>query len=454
MKFLITDMRFKFNNLIFTPFILFTLLLFSCKQEETLEVLDKQNFGVHIVKLSKLEFSTGDTIEIYGKIFGVKRGSKVVVFDGTEVPDGGYLGWNDSTIKVKVPEDAINLSAETGLINMSLSNYGNIYIINKESNQLSYEVLRPWYESVISYFVQISLLIYVVFIYLQINKIWKRKHEREVAESQSLVGLSIYIANCVLWVFYYALVQFDDKSLADTSIYIFQGSILFLIGTGIFVKGQRRLGFWNLIKQALRLERKEADYLLKKWFRPANAEAIIGILHQIAMIDEEYDPKEAELIKAFAKEWNIEYNPEKMNLERHKDTEDNYIRLRKTVEKYLDREPPLEQVAQLKDMITTMIQADEKVTYEEEMISSELLPMIENYLKGDEGTTQYLVLIVPQKPEQEESILELLPNAEKIYTSGGMAYMIDSFYSKKFAEMVCNQYREINYFTIVNTPET
>lgn len=443
----------EISNFKFLIIISLTLILFSCKEDFNQQESSQKNFGIKIIKLSKLEFSIGDTIEIYGKNFGAKRGSKVVVFDGTEVPDNGYLNWNDSTIAVKVPEDAINLSAETGLINLSLSNFGNIYIINKESNQLSYEVIRPWYESVISYFVQISLLISVIFIYLQINKIWKRKHEREVAESQSLVGLSIYIANCVLWVFYYAFVQLDEKSLADTSIYIFQGSILFMIGTGIFVKGQRRLGLWNLIKQALRLERKEADYLLKKWFRPANAEAIIGILHQIAMIDEEYDPKEAELIKAFAKEWNIEYNPDKMNLERHKDTEDNYIRLRKTVEKYLDREPPLEQVAQLKDMITTMIQADEKITYEEEMISSELLPMIENYLKGDEGTIQYLVLIVPQKPEQEESILELLPNAEKIYTSGGMAYMIDSFYSKKFAEMVCNQYREINFFTIVNTPE-
>ncbi|OGU16636.1 MAG: hypothetical protein A2X61_01105 [Ignavibacteria bacterium GWB2_35_12] len=447
-------MKSKFTSPIFSIIILLTIILVSCKNEETVELPSKQDYGIKIFRLSKLEFSIGDTIEVYGKNFGETKVNSVLVFDGTEVSDEGYISWNDSTIKVIVPKDAINLSAETGLVNLSLSNIGKIYIINKESNSLSYEVLRPWYVSVISYFVQISLLITVVFIYLKINKMWKRKHEREVAESQSLVGLSIYIANCVLWVCYYAFVQFDDKSLADTSIYIFEGSIFFLIGTGIFVKGQRRLGLWNLIKQALRLERKEADYLLKKWFRPANAEAIIGILHQIAMIDEEYDPKEEELIKAFAKEWNIDYNPAKLNLERHKGTEDNYIRLRKTVEKYLDREPPLEQVAQLKDMITTMIQADEKITYEEEMISSELLPMIENYLKGDEGTIQYLVLIVPQSSEQEDSIAELLPNAEKIYTSGGMAYMIDSFYSKKFAEMVCNQYREINYFTIVKTPDT
>jgi hypothetical protein len=88
------------------------------------------------------------------------------------------------------------------------------------------------------------------------------------------------------------------------------------------------------------------------------------------------------------------------------------------------------------------------------LISAELIPMVENYLNEDEGTQQYLVLIVPQHPEQENSIQELLPNSQKINTSGGVAFEIGSFYSKKYAEMVCEQYREINYFTIVNQPSS
>ena len=81
---------------------------------------------------------------------------------------------------------------------------------------------------VINFLVRISLGITVIFIYLKINKIWKRKHEREVADSQSLVGLFIFILNCILWVIYYSVVTVDLNSMIDTSIYIFEGGIYFI----------------------------------------------------------------------------------------------------------------------------------------------------------------------------------------------------------------------------------
>ena len=170
------------------------------------------------------------------------------------------------------------------------------------------------------------------------------------------------------------------------------------------------------------------------------------------MVDEEFDPKEQEIIQAFAKDWNIEYNFELLEKERQQSTDNRFIRLRKIVNNYLDSEPPNEQVAQLKDMITTMIQADEKVTEEEALISSEILPMIENFLNQEKTAVHFNVLIVPQNSAHEELIKELIPNAEKISTSGGSAYSIGSYYSPNFAEMMCVKYREVNLFTIVYPP--
>lgn len=307
-------------------------------------------------------------------------------------------------------------------------------------------------ERIINIFIWLSLGMAIVQMYLRANKIWKRKHEREVAESQSVAGISLLLVNCMLWIVYY-IINGDIESILDTSIIMMEATVFLLIGTGLWIKGRKRMSFFQLVKNALNLERKEADYLIKRFFKPLNAEKIINILHQLAMIDEELDPKELQLIKSFAKEWNIEYDVEKFNKIRGGSGENTYIKLRNSLEDYLDREPPEEQVAQLKDMITTMIEADEKVTEEEELISSELIPMLDRYLSKDKKITEYSVIIVPQKTQHETLIKSMFPKVRRINTAGGVAYPIGSYYSQKYAEMICEQYREINFFTIVQSPQ-
>ncbi len=307
-------------------------------------------------------------------------------------------------------------------------------------------------EQVLNWFIWFSLLMSIVQMYLRANKIWKRKHERDVAESQSVAGISLLLLNCLLWIVYY-IVNDDYNSILDTSIIMMEATVFLLIGSGLWVKGKRGMSFYQLMKNALKLERKEADYLLKRFFKPLNAEKILNILHQLAMIDEELDPKELLLIQSFARNWNIEYNVEKFNEQNQRKSENTFIKLRKSMEDYLDREPPEEQVAQLKDMITTMIEADDKVTPEEELISSELIPMIDLYLSKNEQISTYNVIIVPQKPQHEAIIKEMFPHIEIINTAGGVAYPIGQYYSQKYAEMVCEQYRGINFFTIVLSPQ-
>lgn len=306
-----------------------------------------------------------------------------------------------------------------------------------------------WLEQLIDTFIWLSLLISIVQVYLQTNKIWKRKQERPVAESQSVAGLSLLLLNCFIWLISYILKN-DIQSIIDTGLIIFQSTIFLLIGTGLWVKGQRKMGFWNLVKQALRIEKKEANYLLKRFFKPQNAEVIIEILHQLAMIDEELDSREEVLIKYFALEWNIPYSPTSKNKERSTDFKDKkYVNLRNKMLDYLQRDPPIEQVAQLKDLINELITADERISPEEELISKELLGMIDNYLAKEEKKDFYQVIIVPQNPLQEERIQELITDSQKITTLGGTVYIVGSFYSKEFAEMICKRFRQFNLFTIV-----
>ncbi|MBM2814013.1 MAG: hypothetical protein HW421_775 [Ignavibacteria bacterium] len=443
----------KFYSLIYILSFIFLLSLISCS-EETKEVQTQEGASAQIKGIFPLMFKPGDTVTITGKNFGANQGSSYIEFIGIKEDNilwiienneeiskeaEGYEFWSDTLIKVIAPSDAVS---------------GRLYINRRESNGFEYQINRPTYVNVIDSTVKVSLIISIIFIYLKINKIWKRKHELEVADSQSLIGLGIYIVNCILWVSYYIFVTSDTKSMLDTTIYIFEGTIFFIIGTGIFVKGQRGQRIWHLIIRSLRLERKEADYLIKRFFRPANAEKILNILHQLAMIDNELAPKEQELLESFAKEWNIDYNVEKLNKEHRNDPANNFIRLRKSLAEYLEQDPQKEQVSQLRDMMDAMIQADDIVAAEEELIFNELKGIIDNFLDKEKLNALYHVLIVPQKHEQEELISDMLPEATMIQISGGNAFRIGSYYSHKYAEMICNQYRDMKLFTIVfNPPE-
>ncbi len=416
------------------------VFLIACnKDEKKTEIINVPdvNFPAKIDSLSSKTFEYGDTITIYGQNFGTEQGSNYVIIGEQIVDEKKYIDWQNTEIKVIVPEDIES---------------GSISINNKYSNSLAFTIKTPFLIRMVNHFVDISLFATFIFIYLQINKIWKRKHEQEVADSQSLAGLSIYVLNCILWVAYY-LILGDFRSTIDTTFYVFQGSILFMIGTGIFVRGQRAQGVWHLIKRSLKLERTEADYLIKRFFRPANADKILSMLHQLAMIDEDLDPKEQELLESFAREWNIDYNVDKFNKERKVGTQHNYMLLRKNLKDYLDVYPPHEQVAQLRDMMEAIIKADEKVTDEEDLIQSELMGLISNYLDKEDSQEHYNVLIVPQKPDHEELIKQLLPESEKMKISGGEAYLIGTYYSITYAEMICKQYQKYNIFTIVLTPE-
>lgn len=308
------------------------------------------------------------------------------------------------------------------------------------------------FESIIKLFIYLSLGLSLLQFYLRANKIWKRKHEKEVAESQSIAGLSLLLLNCLLWVIYY-LIEKDYSSILDTTIIIAETTVFLLISTGFWVKRAQGLSIWALVKQALNLEREEADYLLKKFFKPHKAEMIINLLHQLAMIDENLDKREKELIEMFAKEWNIDYSPEKLDKEIKESKENRYIHLRTMLNNYLTQNPPVEQAGQLQDLMNKLIKVDEEVTAEEELIISELMGLIDTYLDVEKKRELYHVIIVPQKSDQEEIIKKVSPDSQKIYTAGGVAFSVESYYSLKYAQMVCEEFRKKGLFTIVHYPE-
>ena len=297
--------------------------------------------------------------------------------------------------------------------------------------------------------IYVAILFAIIEVYLKVNKIWKRKHEKQVAESQSLYGLSLSLFILLVWSVRY-FVNGDYTSILDNMVYLVETAAMIVIGTGFFVKEKKGTGFLTLIKQALKLERKEASYLINTISGKKEAMDIVSILHQLAWIDDDLDENEYILIKDFAKNWNIEYSKENDSIPKVKNSFTDKLRaLRKSVNKYLENDPSKEQAAQLQDLMDHLIKADEKTTGEEEIIFAEVRSILENYITGNNNDKHFHVLIVPQERSHEDLIRNLKPNAEEVHTAGGTAFSIEKYHSYKYADMMCEDYRKRGLFTIV-----
>ena len=301
--------------------------------------------------------------------------------------------------------------------------------------------------SIIKFLTYFAVLFTLIEFYLKVNKIWKRRSEPEVAASQSLIALAIGGFTSIIWVANYILSN-DWEGVGEYTIFLAETLIMMAIGTGIFVKISRdeKVNLWGLIKKSLRLEKDEASFLLNTIMKPKNCDLVLRILYKIAMIDNEYAENEKIMLEAFAKEWDLEiediYNT---NL----NEQCRFMQIKEDFETYLKLSPPKEQVAQLKDLVNSLVTADDTVAREEQMILDEVIPMLDIYLDDKQQKPQYLVIIVPQTEEQMQQTACISPNVEKIHSAGGVAYEVESFNSKLFAELMCDKYREQGLFTTV-----
>lgn len=302
---------------------------------------------------------------------------------------------------------------------------------------------------IIDTIIYIALAFALLEVYLKVNKIWKRKSDSQVAQSQSLMGLSLSLFVLVVWTIKYLIIG-EYTSIIDNSIYVGETFVMLLIGTGVFVKGNKGKGFWELIKSSIKMEKKEASYLLNVISGRGQAQEILNILHQLAWIDNNLDPKELNLIKAFSKAWNIDYSENNSNLVTIPEKfEDKLKSLRECMIKYLETDIDREQVAQLGDLLKTLINADNVISKEEDIVYSELNALIKNYLDEVISVSKYHVFIVPQEKSQYDIVKHLKPDAQVIEISGGYAFSLEQYFSSKYAEQMCRSYREKGLFTIV-----
>jgi hypothetical protein len=299
-----------------------------------------------------------------------------------------------------------------------------------------------------------AVIITAVRMYFTINKLWKRKSDQEVCNSISIFAYVLAISVHTPFMIKFAFIDKNYVMATNDAIQVLSYLLVILIGTGFWVRANKRTGFLTLVKKALRLESKESGHLMKSLIRPSGAKEIIEILKKIARLDNELSDSEVKIINDFAKNWDIELP----NIEEWQSGEQtSLLDIRESVEKYLNLSPPVKQASELLDLFRLIVKADNVISKEEELFLAEATGLINNYVNQEENPKMYQVLLVPQKKKKIKAMSEIFPNNELVERRGGKVIIQGKYYSKEFAEEVCKNYMTLGIFSIweeVDTQQT
>lgn len=177
---------------------------------------------------------------------------------------------------------------------------------------------------------------------------------------------------------------------------------------------------------------------------------ILEILKQMAMIDAVLDERESRFIAEFARAYEIPFDPIEFRRDLESRGRTDFVALRQSVVAYLALQPSSSQVIRLQDMLSGLVKVDNVVPEEERLILPELEGLLRSYLDAEGVRPSYRLLIVPQNAEQDQAMASLFPAYTRRIAAGGIAYIGGEFYSREYADMICERYRALNFFTVVN----
>jgi hypothetical protein len=305
--------------------------------------------------------------------------------------------------------------------------------------------MLPSFRALVEFLVTIGVIIAVVSNYLIINKLWKRRAVRDVAESISVGAALLGLSTAVPFLILFVAIDHSPAGAAKTLVGIITGLVFVLVGSGVWVPELRERRFLSLFVRALTQERRESADLIKWVVQPKGADRILTVLHQLAAVDGYIDEVEMALIRNFAHHWRLPIP------QLGADESVDLLTLRQSVADYLQVHPPREQAAELVDLLHVLTRADSRVTWEESLALEEVDGMMRDYLAGNGAAPQrYEVLIVPQSEAQVDAVRTLLPGSGEKTVRGGRVFAIGEFFSLPYAEMVCQKYIALGLFTTVN----
>lgn len=302
-------------------------------------------------------------------------------------------------------------------------------------------------EKIITSAALFGLAVSIAISYLKVNKLWARRHIKEVSESISVAAALLSLLTTVPFLVKFIIVDHDFVAAGKFILSLAVFFVFFLVGIGLWVKREQKIGWWKMLRSALATERGELTYLLRSFARPKEAPAILRILRLVSMVDKELDEREKEMLESVAMPWGI--SPDDVKVDTGESGSDITI-VRDAFSGYLAMKPPNAQVEKVFDLVKFMVHADRKVTEEERLILEEVGAAVKAYLSDAENAPDvYEVLLVPQNDEQLNKMAAEVTDASLQERAGGRAVVAGSYYSEPFARAICLRFRQKRFFCTV-----
>ncbi len=303
------------------------------------------------------------------------------------------------------------------------------------------------FDQVITGAALLGLAVSVVISYLKVNKLWARRHIKEVAESISVAAALLSLLTTVPFMIKFLLIDQDYVAAGKFVLSLAVFVVFFLVGIGLWVKRDEKLGLWKMLRRALATERGELTYLIHSFARPREAPAILRILRLVSMVDKNLDEREKEMLESVALPWGI--HPDDLAAENDGAGSD-ISTVQKAFAEYLSMKPPATQVEKVLDLVKFMVHADRKVTREEHLILAEVGGAVSAYLTdSSKAPDVYEVLLVPQNDEQLGKMQAEVTDASLHERAGGRAVVAGSYFSEPFARAICLRFRQKHFFCTV-----
>ena len=151
----------------------------------------------------------------------------------------------------------------------------------------------------------VGLVLAAIISYLKINKIWARKHHKEVAASVSVAAAFLSLFTILPFMIKFAVVDQDYVAASRYVISLLVFMVMVTIGIGFWVRRDERKSIWQLVKQSLLTESGELAYLIHSFAKPKEAETIVRILQLVSAVDKNLDEREMRVIESVAGPWGI-----------------------------------------------------------------------------------------------------------------------------------------------------